>query len=139
MISMIGKGGYSKVMMARKKDTGQLYAIKVITQGYWDELEVNRLLWNEPFVCPLYWAFQEGNEIFLVMDLCVGGQMFHFLNMRKHLEEQVAKFYVCEILIAIKAMHRKNIIYWDLKPENVLIDIDGHIKMSDFGLAKRVK
>ena len=79
---MIGKGGYSQVTMARKKNTGQLYAIKVISQGFRSEIDVNRVLRYEPFICPLYWAFQQGNEIYLVMDLCVGGQMFQFLNTR---------------------------------------------------------
>lgn len=73
------------------------------------------------------------------MELCTGGQLFHFLAKRKRLCEREAKFYICEIIVALEYLHSKNIIFRDLKPENVLIDINGHIKLSDFGLAKKVK
>jgi len=73
------------------------------------------------------------------MELCTGGQLFHFLGKRKRLTERDSKFYICEIIVALEYLHSKNIIFRDLKPENVLIDINGHIKLSDFGLAKKVK
>lgn len=67
--------------------------------------------------------------------------MFYFLNQLEPgiKNEQVAKFYIAEIIIALEFIHAKNIIYRDLKPENILIDIDGHIKISDFGLAKQLQ
>lgn len=64
--------------------------------------------------------------------------MFHFLNQRSRLDEEVARFYICEIILALESLHEKKIIYRDLKPENVLLDITGHIKLSDFGLAKQL-
>ena len=75
------------------------------------------------------------------MDLWVGGTLFYFLNQLEPgiKNEQVAKFYLAEIIIALEFIHAKNVIYRDLKPENVLIDIDGHIKISDFGLAKQLE
>ena len=75
------------------------------------------------------------------MDLWVGGTLFYFLNQLEPgiKNEQVAKFYLAEIIIALEFIHGNKIIYRDLKPENILIDIDGHIKISDFGLAKQLK
>jgi serine/threonine protein kinase len=71
----------------------------------------------------------------------VGGTLFYFLNQLEPgiKNEQVAKFYLAEIIIALEFIHAKNIIYRDLKPENILIDINGHIKISDFGLAKQLE
>lgn len=75
------------------------------------------------------------------MDLSVGGTLFYFLTQLETGEknENIAKFYLAEIIIALEFVHAQNVIYRDLKPENVLIDIDGHIKLSDFGLAKKLK
>jgi len=70
------------------------------------------------------------------MDLCAGGELFYLLHKRGKLPEHVAKFYFSEILLGIEYLHSKGIVYRDLKPENVLIDIDGHIKLADFGLSK---
>ena len=70
------------------------------------------------------------------MDLCAGGELFYLLHQKGRLPEQVAKFYFAEILLGLEYIHSKGIIYRDLKPENVLLDIDGHIKLADFGLSK---
>lgn len=70
------------------------------------------------------------------MDLCAGGELFYLLHKRGRLPEQAAKFYFAEILLGLEYIHSKGIVYRDLKPENVLIDIDGHIKLADFGLSK---
>ena len=72
------------------------------------------------------------------MDLCAGGELFYLLHQKGRLEESVAKFYFAEILLGIEYLHSKGIVYRDLKPENVLIDIDGHIKLADFGLSKKM-
>lgn len=75
------------------------------------------------------------------MDPCIGGTLFHFFSKssKGSLAKDVIKFYSAEIIIALEKIHLKNIMYRDLKPENVLIDIDGHIKLSDFGLSKQIK
>ncbi len=70
------------------------------------------------------------------MDLCAGGELFYLLHVKGRLPEEMAKFYFAEILLGLEYMHNKKIVYRDLKPENVLIDIDGHIKLADFGLSK---
>ena len=74
--------------------------------------------------------------MFFVMDLCTGGEVFFHLNKLRHFNEIQAKFYFSEILLGIEHLHNKNIVYRDIKPENILVDIDGHIRIADFGLAK---
>jgi serum/glucocorticoid-regulated kinase 2 len=70
------------------------------------------------------------------MDLCTGGEVFFHLNRLRRFTEEQAKFYFSEILLGIEYLHSKNVVYRDIKPENILIDIDGHIRIADFGLSK---
>ena len=70
------------------------------------------------------------------MDVCTGGELFYHLSKLKRLTEQAAKFYFSEILLGLEHLHSLNIVYRDIKPENILLDIDGHIRIADFGLSK---
>ena len=72
------------------------------------------------------------------MDLCTGGEIFFHLNRLKKLSEEQAKFFFCEIILGIEYLHGKNVVYRDIKPENILIDVDGHIRIADFGLSKLI-
>jgi serum/glucocorticoid-regulated kinase 2 len=86
----------------------------------------------------LHWAFQSKEELFFVMDICTGGEIFFHLNNFKRFPEPLAKFYFIEIVLAFEYLHSKDIVYRDIKPENILIDIEGHVKIADFGLAKLI-
>jgi serine/threonine protein kinase len=72
------------------------------------------------------------------MDLCAGGELFYLLHLKGRLQEKMAKFYFAEILLGLEYIHKQGVVYRDLKPENVLLDIDGHIKLADFGLSKNL-
>ena len=72
------------------------------------------------------------------MDLCAGGELFYLLHLKGRMAESMAKFYFAEILLGLEYIHKQGVAYRDLKPENVLIDIDGHIKLADFGLSKNL-
>lgn len=149
-IAVIGKGGFSNVFLVRKKDTGYLYALKVMQKGFIlkekkvknanSECEVMKKI-SHPFINTLRWAFQtvisiQDSELLMVTDFCPGGELFfHLHNIGRFTEDQ-ARFYFTEILLAIEYLHKQKIIFRDLKPENTLIDVDGHIKLIDFGLAK---
>jgi serine/threonine protein kinase len=147
-LKVIGKGSYSFVTIARKKDSGRLYAIKIMKkrrlfreigkQNFESESKINKIFRGTPFVSNTYYAFQTEDEMFLVMELCPGGTLFDYLRKltRKHLNYDIVRFYIAEIIIALEFVHAQNVMYRDLKPENILIDVDGHIKLADFGLSK---
>eukprot|EP00826_Nyctotherus_ovalis_P001613 TRINITY_DN10269_c0_g5_i1.p1 TRINITY_DN10269_c0_g5~~TRINITY_DN10269_c0_g5_i1.p1 ORF type:complete len:625 (-),score=164.67 TRINITY_DN10269_c0_g5_i1:62-1936(-) len=105
-------------------------ADKVIT-----EKEIMAQIEN-PFIVRLRWAFQSSKKLHFVMDFCAGGELFYHLRTVGRLSESQAKFYFAEVLVAIAYLHSRGIMYRDLKPENVLLDIDGHVRLADFGLSK---
>jgi serum/glucocorticoid-regulated kinase 2 len=84
----------------------------------------------------LHYAFQSPEKLYLVLDYCPGGELFFHLSRFRRFPERVARFYAAELLLALGHLHKRGIIYRDLKPENVLLDADGHVKLGDFGLAK---
>lgn len=73
-----------------------------------------------------------------MLDICTGGQLFVHILQQRNFSEKLAKFYMCEILLGFKHLHERDIVYRDIKPENILIDMDGHIRIADFGLAKLI-
>lgn len=142
---MIGRGGFSKVVLARKIDTGRLYAIKILKKDQLvNENKIKPILseravlqqLNHPFLIKLHWAFQNIHELFFVMDICTGGELFFHLLQQRRFSEKLSKFYAAEILLGFKYMHDKHIVYRDIKPENILVDMEGHIRIADFGLSK---
>jgi serum/glucocorticoid-regulated kinase 2 len=91
---------------------------------------------NHPFIMKLHFAFQNDEKLFLVLDYCAGGELFFHLSRHRRFSEKWTRFYAAELLLALGHLHSHGIIYRDLKPENVLLDSDGHVKLGDFGLAK---
>lgn len=132
-------------MLGRKRNTGGLYAIKRINKRFIrQEGKVHQVMREKqilmkishPFIVNLYWGFQTAHDLYLVMDFCPGGELFFHLHNLGRLSEDQARFYFCEVLLALEYLHSLCIVYRDLKPENVLLDIDGHIRITDFGLSK---
>ncbi|KMS94431.1 hypothetical protein BVRB_021480, partial [Beta vulgaris subsp. vulgaris] len=91
---------------------------------------------SHPFIVHLRYAFQTPAKLYLILDFIPGGELFSRLNAENFFLEPMAVFYAAEIVLAISHLHSRNIIYRDLKPENLLIQTDGHICLTDFGLAK---
>jgi serine/threonine protein kinase len=91
---------------------------------------------NHPFIVKLHFAFQTPSKLYFVMDFLNGGELFYHLKREGRFTESRTVFYSAEILLALDCLHKNGIIYRDLKPENVLLDSDGHIKLTDFGLSK---
>ena len=144
-LSVLGRGQYGKVVLARKKDTKALYAVKILKR---EVLEAKGQLRNtliersilarvqHPFIVGIHFAFQTETRAYMALDYCPGGELFHRLQQVKRLPEKDAKIYCAEVILAIEYLHRMNVIYRDLKPENILIDKDGHLRLTDFGLVK---
>ena len=145
-IKVIGKGGFSTVILARKKDTGSLYAIKTINKSLLvrenrspqiiAEKDIMKTS-DHPFIIKFFMAVQSKYQVHLVMEFCPGGELFFHLQKLQKLPEDQAQFYFSEIVLALEYLHKNDIIYRDLKPENILLDIDGHIRLIDFGLSKQ--
>eukprot|EP00360_Condylostoma_magnum_P000718 CAMPEP_0168314368 /NCGR_PEP_ID=MMETSP0210-20121227/7325_1 /TAXON_ID=40633 /ORGANISM="Condylostoma magnum, Strain COL2" /LENGTH=246 /DNA_ID=CAMNT_0008280763 /DNA_START=796 /DNA_END=1533 /DNA_ORIENTATION=- len=91
---------------------------------------------RHPFIVSLNYAFQTPEKLCLILDFCPGGDLSSHLNREKKFNEEKGKLYACEILCALEALHKRDIIFRDLKPENVVIDSEGHALLTDFGLSK---
>jgi len=130
--------------MRRDRDFIGIYALKSMDRSLIDQWKKMDYVMNEkeimmsishPFIVKMHYSFSTKNYLNLVLDFCPGGELFFHIVKNKRLKESVAKFYIAEIILAIEHLHNKDILYRDLKPENVLIDYDGHIKLTDFGLS----
>jgi serine/threonine protein kinase len=85
----------------------------------------------------LHFAFQTETKLYFLIDFLNGGELFTYLRKEGRFNEERAKLYTAEMIVAIGFLHQNNIIYRDLKPENVLLDAEGHIRITDFGLSKK--
>ncbi|CAK59888.1 unnamed protein product (macronuclear) [Paramecium tetraurelia] len=145
LVKCIGVGGFSRVYLVRKRDDGKFYALKLIDKNFIMENQKEVIVQNErdvmvnvnnEFITPLHFAFETKYYIAFVLDYCAGGELFYHLRKLKRLTEEDAKYYLVEICIGMAYLHSKNIVYRDIKPENILLDLQGHLLLSDFGLSK---
>lgn len=145
MIKVIGKGSFGKVFLVREIKTNEMFALKVLkkdniikrNQVEHTRTERNVLGYvNHPFIVGLSMAFQSKNKLYFVLDYCAGGELFFHLGKLGKFPEPRACFYAAEITLAIEYVHNLDVIYRDLKPENVLLDAKGHVRLTDFGLSK---
>ncbi|XP_078413725.1 ribosomal protein S6 kinase alpha-2 [Cetorhinus maximus] len=147
LLKVLGQGSYGKVFLVKKikgSDAGQLYAMKVLKKATLkvrdrvrSKMERDILAEvNHPFIVKLHYAFQTEGKLYLILDFLRGGDLFTRLSKEVMFTEEDVKFYLAELALALDHLHGLGIIYRDLKPENVLLDEDGHIKITDFGLSK---
>lgn len=145
MIEVIGKGSFGKVFLVREIKTDYMYALKVLrkdniikrNQVEHTKTERNVLGYvNHPFIVGLKMAFQSKDKLYFVLDYCAGGELFFHLSKVGKFQEPRAAFYAAEIVLALSHIHALDIVYRDLKPENVLLDAKGHVRLTDFGLSK---
>ncbi len=144
-IAIIGRGAFGEVHVCREKKTGKIYAIKKIKKNILIIKNQIRHVLNEqilmskassPWIVELKASFQEDEYLYLVMEYLPGGDLMNLLIQKDILTEKEAKFYISELILAIESIHNLDCIHRDIKPDNILIDKNGHIKLSDFGLAK---
>jgi len=148
IIRIIGKGGQGQVAQVKHITSKKMFAMKSCSVG--DKLKsqegLRRVIAEKevlqriqhPFLVHLHYAFHKGRKIFLCIDLCNGGELYLHLSRQpaNRFHPVVAGFYIGEIVAAIAYLHANDIIYRDMKPENILVCDDGHLKLTDFGLAK---
>lgn len=149
LLKIVGKGAFGKVMLVRKKasqDEGKIYAMKVLkksvvaAKGQIEHTKSERDILFEvrhPYIVRLRYAFQSEDKLYMVTDYYNGGTLFYHLRKSRHFTEERARFYAAELLSALAHLHEQNIIYRDLKLENVLMDHQGHLALTDFGLSKQ--
>ena len=144
-LAKLGKGSFGDVYLVEKKNTKQKYAMKVLRKDIilnnnlmkYAIVERNVLsLSNHPFIVKLDCAFQTSSKLFLVLEYCPNGDLSKHLLIEKRFSEKKAKFYLCEVLLALEDLHKRDIIFRDLKPDNVILDEEGHCKLTDFGLSR---
>mmetsp|Transcript_7435 Transcript_7435/g.11093 ORF Transcript_7435/g.11093 Transcript_7435/m.11093 type:complete len:636 (-) Transcript_7435:401-2308(-) len=145
IIKVIGKGSFGKVFLVRDKADKVLYAMKVLKKDYIirkkqvEHTKTERSVLgyvHHPYIVGLHMAFQTADKLFFVLDYCAGGELFFHLGKLGRFPEERARFYAAQIILALEYVHLKGVIYRDLKPENVLLDGHGNIRLTDFGLSK---
>lgn len=144
----LGKGAFGTVHLVKQSATGRLYAQKqfkkaslTIHKRMIEQTRAERTILESvnrhPFVVKLYYAFQDHEKLYLILEYAQGGELFHHLAMEHMFSEDVAAFYMAEMVLALEHLHHNvRVIYRDLKPENCLLDAEGHLLLTDFGLSK---
>ncbi|GAB7348771.1 hypothetical protein MBLNU459_g7499t2 [Dothideomycetes sp. NU459] len=143
----LGTGSFGRVHLVQSKHNQRFYAVKVLKKAQVvkmkqvehtnDERKMLQKV-KHPFLVTLWGTFQDSKNLYMVMDFIEGGELFSLLRKSQRFPNPVAKFYAAEVTLALDYLHSLDIIYRDLKPENLLLDRHGHLKITDFGFAKEV-
>lgn len=147
-LKVIGRGAFGEVRLVQKKDTGHVYAMKILRKA--DMLEKEQVAHvraerdvlveaDHQWVVKMYYSFQDAMNLYLIMEFLPGGDMMTLLMKKDTLSEDCTQFYIAETALAIDSIHKLGFIHRDIKPDNLLLDAKGHIKLSDFGLCTGLK
>ena len=147
-LKVIGRGAFGEVRLVQKIDTGHVYAMKILRKSAMVEKEQVAHVRAErdvlveadhSWVVKMFYSFQDAANLYLIMEFLPGGDMMTLLMKKDTLSEECAQFYVAETALAIDYIHKLGLIHRDIKPDNLLLDASGHIKLSDFGLCTGLK
>jgi protein kinase A len=143
----LGTGSFGRVRLCKHKSGNDYFAIKCLKKREIIKMkQVQHIIQEKsilmeishPFIVNMLCAFQDDKKLYIVLEFVIGGEMFTHLRSAGRFPNDVAKFYHAELVLAFDYLHSKDIIYRDLKPENLLLDVKGHVKITDFGFAKKV-
>ncbi|KAF7206312.1 serine/threonine-protein kinase 32A [Nothobranchius furzeri] len=148
ILRAIGKGSFGKVCIVQKKDTKKMYAMKYMNKlkcvernevrNVLKEMQIMQNL-EHPFLVNFWYSFQDEEDMFMVVDLLLGGDLRYHLQQNVHFTESTVKLYICELALALGYLRCKHIIHRDIKPDNILLDEHGHVHLTDFNIAAIVK
>ena len=147
VLGTLGKGSFGFVQLVQDKTNEMTYALKAVSkaqivqtgqQGHIMSEKKAMMLFDHPFLIKLYATYKDKNRLYFLLEPSLGGELFSVLRERTLFDESTARFYAASVLIAFEYMHSLNIIYRDLKPENLLLDREGFLKVTDFGFAKDI-
>ena len=148
ILKVLGRGTFGKVCLVQYKSTKKYYAMKIMKKNIiLEHDQVSHTLLekqilqnlNYQFLVGMVFCFQTQERIYFVMNFIRGGELFNHLHKCKHFPEEETKFYCAIIGLALEYLHTHGIVYRDIKPDNILIDEDGYLKLADFGMAKMLK
>ncbi|XP_063152546.1 serine/threonine-protein kinase 32A [Candoia aspera] len=144
ILRAIGKGSFGKVCIVQKNDTKKMYAMKYMNKqkcvernevrNVFKELQIMQGL-EHPFLVNLWYSFQDEEDMFMVVDLLLGGDLRYHLQQNVRFEEDTVKLFICELALALDYLQSRNIIHRDIKPDNILMDEQGHVHVTDFNIA----
>eukprot|EP00344_Euplotes_crassus_P002090 CAMPEP_0197010444 /NCGR_PEP_ID=MMETSP1380-20130617/54308_1 /TAXON_ID=5936 /ORGANISM="Euplotes crassus, Strain CT5" /LENGTH=371 /DNA_ID=CAMNT_0042432365 /DNA_START=56 /DNA_END=1172 /DNA_ORIENTATION=+ len=144
---LIGRGSYAKVFLVSRCLTGEKYAMKVLKKCEMEcKRDVKRVFiekdiiqhLDHPFIVKLYSTFQTKDKAYFILDLLSGGDIYSHIMKEKHFTEERARFYAAEMVLALGHLHDNEIVYRDLKPQNIVIDNEGHVKLTDLDSRRRI-
>ncbi|KAK3743250.1 hypothetical protein QZH41_017052 [Actinostola sp. cb2023] len=147
-LKTLGTGSFGRVMLVQQKASKNYFAMKILDKQKVVKLKQVEHTLNEkkilqaisfPFLVSLEWHFKDNSNLYMVLEFVPGGEMFSHLRRIGRFSETHSRFYAAQIVLAFEYLHNLDLIYRDLKPENLLIDEKGYLKVTDFGFAKRVK
>jgi len=147
ILQVVGRGGFGKVMKVKKKGTDRVFAMKVMNKNKISGqrqlqcliAEKNIMLNDNPFLVHLHYSFQTDDKLYFVMDYISGGDLAYHLEQKGRFKEKEVCFITSEIVLALEHLHSCGIVYRDLKLENILLDANGHVCLTDFGLSKELE
>ena len=146
VVGQLGEGGFGRVFLVKKKTKDKYYAMKRVAKSKFASQDMMEQAITEKeimhrstckFITKLHYSSQHDRYLYYVMDWAEGGELFSHIRRYGRLTEPLAQFYAAESIVALKYLHENmKVIYRDLKPDNILLDREGHIKLTDFGLSK---
>ncbi|XP_048407511.1 serine/threonine-protein kinase 32C isoform X2 [Stegostoma tigrinum] len=148
ILRAIGKGSFGKVCIVQKRDTEKMYAMKYMNKQQCIERDEVRNVFREleilqeiehVFLVNLWYSFQDEEDMFMVVDLLLGGDLRYHLQQNVQFTEDAMKLYICEMALALDYLQSQHIIHRDVKPDNILLDEQGHAHLTDFNIATIIK